>query len=120
MPARVVVVHDDASFLGDLVKALDRAGYEVAAFPDTLGALAAITADERVAMMITRVTFPEGTPHGVSLALMARLKRPNLIILFIARPEMVEHAEGVGEILHTPALAEDVVAKVREMLPLSD
>jgi hypothetical protein len=66
--------------------------------------------------MITRVTFPEGTQHGVSLALMVCVRKRSMKILFLARPEMVHHTEGVGEVLETPALAEDVVAKVREML----
>ena len=117
---RVVVVHDDASFLGDLVNALNRAGYDVAAFAETPAALAAIETDERVEMLITRIIFPQGMPHGVSLALTARLKRRNIKVLFLARPDMVEHAEGVGDVLVMPVLAEDVVAKVREMLSLSD
>lgn len=95
------------------------AGYEVAAFSETPAALAAIEAGRCIAMMITRVTFPEGMPHGISLALMARIKHPNLKILFIAWPELAEYAEGVGEVLQTPVLAEDVVAKVKEMLSLS-
>jgi hypothetical protein len=32
---------------------------------------------------------------------------------------LAEYAEGVGEVLQTPVLAEDVVAKVKEMLSLS-
>lgn len=120
MPARIVVVHDDASTLADLVNALSRAGYEVAGFSETMAALAAIEADERTAMLITRITFPEGMPHGVSLALMARVKKRGIQVLFLARPEMADQAAGVGEVLQTPVLAEDIVAKVRTMLPLSD
>jgi DNA-binding NtrC family response regulator len=116
MSARIMVVHDDASFRGDLVNALNRAGHDVAVFSDTSAALAVIEAGGHVEMLITRVSFPEGTPHGVSLALMARLKRPNLKVLFLARQEMVEHTEGVGEVLQTPAMADDAVAKVQEML----
>jgi DNA-binding NtrC family response regulator len=44
MPARVVVVHDDAGILGDLVNALHRAGYDVAGFSETRAALAAVEA----------------------------------------------------------------------------
>jgi DNA-binding NtrC family response regulator len=118
MPTRVVVVHDDAAFLGDLVNTLTRAGYEVAGFLETRAALAAIEADEQIEMLITRVAFPAGMPHGVSLAQMARLKHRIMKILFIARPEMVEYAEGIGEVLVMPVPPADVVAKAREMLPL--
>jgi PleD family two-component response regulator len=120
MSTRIMVVHDEASLLGDLVNALRRAGYEVSSFSDTSAALAVVEADERVAMLITRVAFREGRPHGVSLALMARSEHRNIKILFLARPEMTGYTEDVGEVLVMPALAEDVVAKVREMLPLSD
>jgi hypothetical protein len=71
-------------------------------------------------MLITRVAFREGMPHGVSLALMARADHRHIKILFLARPEMTGYTEGVGEVLIMPALAEDVVAKVREVLPLSN
>jgi hypothetical protein len=42
------------------------------------------------------------------------------MVLFLARPDMVGHTEGIGEFLRTPGLAADGVAKVREMLPLPD
>lgn len=120
MPARVAVVHDDATFRGDLVNALGRAGYEVLGFSDTSTALAATEVSERVEILITRVEFRKGRPHGVSLALTVRLKHRSVKILFLARPEMTEYTKGVGEALVTPVLTADVVAKVREMLPLSD
>ena len=120
MPARVVVVHDDASFLNYLVSALQGAGYDVTAFSDSIAALYALEAAERVEILITRITFPEGTPHGVSLALMARTKRRVVKVLFVVRPEMVHHAEGVGEILVMPVTAEALLEKVKEMLAPSD
>jgi DNA-binding NtrC family response regulator len=118
MPARVVVVvvHDEASIRDEFVNALHRAGYEVAGFSETRTALAVIETGGHIDLLISRVTFPKGTQHGVSLALMARLKHRNLKVLFVARQEMVEHTQGVGEVLQTPVLADDVVAKVQEML----
>ena len=120
MPARIVVVHDDDSFLSYVVRALQSAGYDVAGFLETTAALCALEAAERIEILITRVAFPEGMPHGVALARMARTKRRGVKILFIARPEMIEHAEGVGEILVMPVTAEAVLAKVSEMLAQSN
>jgi DNA-binding NtrC family response regulator len=119
MPTRVTVVHDDASIRTDLVNALVRAGYEAVGFADTRTALPAIEADQHIAMLITRVSFRVGMPHGVSLALMLRSNHRSLKILFLAQPKMVEYAEGVGEILVSPVPTEAVMAKVREMLSLS-
>lgn len=50
---------------------------------------------------------------GRPLALMTRLKRPGMRILFLARRETAHHTEGVGDILKTPVPAADVVAKAR-------
>ena len=97
---------------------LTRAGYEVGrGFLET-GGLAAIEADEQIETLITRRRLSAGMPHGVSLAQMACLKHRSMKILFIARPEMVEYAEGIGEVLVMPVPPADVVAKAREMLPL--
>jgi DNA-binding NtrC family response regulator len=116
MPARIVVVHDDDSFLSDVVRILQSAGYDVAGFSETTAALCALEAAERIEILITSIAFPEGMPHGVALARMTRTKRRGVKVLFIARPEVIEHAEGVGEIFVMPVTAEAVLAKVSEML----
>jgi DNA-binding NtrC family response regulator len=117
MPARVVVVHDDATFLDDTVSALQGAGYDVAGFSQSMAAIEALqAAAQRVEILITRIRFPEGMPHGVSLALMARRKRPGIKVLFTVQRDMVPHAQEIGEVLIAPIAADEVVAKVREML----
>ena len=83
---------------------------------NSMSALVALEAAQRVEVLITRVLFPEGLPNGVSLALMARLKRPEVKVLFVARPDTEEHTEGVGEFLPAPAKAADVVEIVGKML----
>ena len=120
MTARLVVVHDDPSFLDGTVAALQGAGYDVAAFSQSMAALGALESAQRVDMLITRVVFPEGTPHGVALALMAQTKRPGVKVLFTARPEMAPYTEDIGEVLVAPVTAEAVLAKVREMLAARD
>jgi hypothetical protein len=54
---------------------------------------------QSVELLITRVNLPPGSPHGVSLAMMARRKIPDLKVLFIARPEQQEHTDGIGEFI---------------------
>jgi hypothetical protein len=46
---------------------------------------------------------------------MARVSQRGIKVLFLARPQMLEHTNAVDEVLETPALAEDVVAKVALM-----
>jgi DNA-binding NtrC family response regulator len=59
MLARVVVVHDEPIVLSDTVTALQRAGYDVAGFSESMAVLGALEAAQRVDILITRVGFPE-------------------------------------------------------------
>lgn len=116
MPARIVVAHDDPDFIEGTVMALRNAGYDVAAFVESMSALAALETAQRVEVLITRVLFPEGTPNGVALGRMTRLKRPEVKVLFVARPDTQAHTEGVGEFLPAGATASEIVETVGKML----
>jgi DNA-binding NtrC family response regulator len=120
MPARIVVAHDDAEFVQNTVTALRDAGYDVAAFADSMSALAALEVAYRVEVLITRVLFPQGQPNGVALGLMARAKRPGIKVLFVALPDMLEHTEGVGEFLPAGVTASEIMKTVRKMLAVQD
>jgi len=73
-----------------------------------------------VQLLITRVEFAPGKPHGVALARMARLKLPGIKVLFTALPQYAEHAEGLGAFLPTPVDVADLVAVVERLLEASD
>ena len=116
MPATVVVVHDDNSFTTEARTALEQKGFDVATFDDPLAALVALENARSADLLITRVEFGAGKPHGVSLALMARNKRPHITVLFVARPEHRPHTDGIGELLPVPASTEDLVAAAERLL----
>jgi DNA-binding NtrC family response regulator len=116
MPARIVLVHDNADFLDRAAAAIRAAGYDVATYNASMPALAALEAAQTVELLITRVTFPAGTPHGVSLARVARRNLPSLKVLFIAQPEHQEHTEGVGEFMPVPVSIPELVDRVSAML----
>jgi DNA-binding NtrC family response regulator len=96
--------------------ALVAAGHDVRAFTDTMSALKALERAQRVEVLVTRVVFPPGQPNGVSLALIARLKRPGVKVLFAAEHETREHTEGLGEFLPAPADPVEIAALVGKML----
>lgn len=116
MPARIVLVHDDTDFLRKAAAAIRAAGYEVAAFDRSMAALDALRGAQSVQLLITRVNFPPGSPHGVSLASMARRKTPGLKVLFVARPEKQEDTQGIGEFMAAPISIPELVDRASRML----
>jgi hypothetical protein len=64
--------------LKENVTALQNAGYDVAAFTDSMTAMDALLTSSPIELLITRVRFPDNTPNGVALGRMARIKRPGV------------------------------------------
>ena len=118
MEQRVILVHDDAKVLAEMAAALNSNGYEVSAFASTLQALDAIEPADRVDVLVTSVLFPLGTPHGISLAQMAKSKRPEMRVLFTAAPEFADHTAGIGDFLPLPVDPADLVKAVARLIEL--
>lgn len=116
MPAHVVLVNDDADFVQRAAAALRRAGYDVAGYTDSMSATGALHTAAKIEVLVTKVTFGQGKPHGLSLAMMARLRRPFVRVLFTAPPEFEEHTRGIGLFLPLPVGEQDLVAAVWQML----
>jgi DNA-binding NtrC family response regulator len=112
LSASIVIVHDEPVFLDQATAALRHAGFDVVAFADPIDALNGIEAGQPIDALVTRVTFPEGKPHGVSLALVLRAKYPGLKVVFVARAERIEHTEKIGELVPHPVDLEKLVAAV--------
>ena len=115
MPARLAVVHDNPEFVERTKTALLAAGHDVTTFSDTISATKGLRTSQ-IEVLITRIVFGTGQPHGVALARMARVQHPGVKVLFVARPELLAHTEGVGEFLPTWAATTDIVATVDRML----
>jgi DNA-binding NtrC family response regulator len=109
MPARIVIIHDEQDFADSLTVALRLAGHDVATFTDPTAGLDALDEARHVELLITRAYFPPGQPNGVSLARMARYKRPGIRVVFAALPEFAEYTDGLGEFVALPASVPDVM-----------
>ena len=120
MPAAVFVVHDDLDVRALAMAVLRAASLEVVGFADPMAALDAIKANSRVRVLVTRVLFGPGKPHGVALALMVRVKRPGTKVVFIAREENEPHTEGLGVFLPMPLNPDVLVATVSRLLSTRD
>src|SRR3954447_8033020 len=88
MPARFVIVHDDAEFTDALVEKL---GKNVARFTDPVRALTALKSARTVAYLITRLQFTDYQPVGLSLARLAREARPDVRVVFTGAPQLVPY-----------------------------
>jgi CheY-like chemotaxis protein len=119
IPARVVVVHDEPSFLDPLVTSLEAAGHDVTAFSDPLLAWEALRIPNEIEILVTRVQFGEGKPHGVALARWARQMSPAVGILFVALPEFQADVEDLGVLLPRPVSVPEV-AKAVGLMSSSD
>jgi DNA-binding NtrC family response regulator len=116
MPARVVVVYDDPDFVDQLALAIRSEGHDVAIFADPVAAWDALEAAQRTEVLVTRVQFPPGKSNGVAIARMARSKRPEIRILFVALPEFAREAAEYGEFIPFPSNPSEVAAAVKRLL----
>jgi hypothetical protein len=116
MPAQVVVVLDDLDFAAQAVGGLAAQNYEAIALPDPLAALDALESPVRVEVLITCTIHAEGQPNGVSLALMARSKRPDVKIIFVGTPEQARYTDGLGTFLVSPTTVETMVETAVSLL----
>jgi DNA-binding NtrC family response regulator len=120
MPAQIVLVHDDKNFLEEVAASFAALGHDIAAFERSMTALSALERAARADVLIIRLTFPPGNPNGVSLARVARVKRPSIKVLFAGREQMREYTEGVGEFLPSPINVSELVETVTRLLAERD
>jgi DNA-binding NtrC family response regulator len=114
--AQIVVVHDDPNFIDGALTALRTAGYEVALFTNSMSATRALRHARLIDVLITRIRFPVGMPHGLALARSALLTHPGLKVLFVAAPATQDLAERLGQFLPMPVRPATVVRMVDMML----
>jgi hypothetical protein len=95
-------------------------GHETVGLVDPNMALDTIEAAGLAPLLITAVTFPAGKPNGISLARMAKLKRPDIKAVIVGALEHQSLAEGLGDFLAMPfdpqALV-DVVDRLLDRVP---
>jgi DNA-binding NtrC family response regulator len=115
----VLVVEDDARVLASTVAALRELGYVVIHAGDATDALAKIDAEPSIGLLFTDVVMPG--MNGRKLAEAARVKRPELKVLFttgftknaVVHNGVLDH--GV-DFLAKPFTIDQLAAKIREIL----
>lgn len=99
MVAQIVVVLRDAAALDALATAIAANGHAVQAFTDPMAALAAIEQPESADILITGLRFSSAKPNGLALAMMGRMKRHSLELIFICDPADAHYVADVGRCL---------------------
>ena len=118
----VILVEQDAGSREGLGRILVDAGFGVLCFPDYLGALNEADGSRRLDLLITGVRLPTGTPHGLSLAAMIRMRRPWLPVVFVADGADVACLAGEGLVmLEKPVAPAVLIRTVTQLIgePLS-
>ena len=115
---RIVFVEDDESYRYSLSRILEHEGYVVSAYEDYHGAIQLLETSDPVDLLVTDIRLPPRSPHGISLAHMARARRPSLPMLFITA--YAEYADEVpaelGQTLVKPVETQAFLAAVAEAI----
>ena len=115
MSILVALVHDVPEFADAAATALRSSGCDVVLYTDSMTALNGIEAAQTaqtINVLVTRVSFPEGKPNGVSLALVLRNKYPDLKVVFVAQAEQETYTEGIGELVPHPVNLQHLIEAV--------
>jgi DNA-binding NtrC family response regulator len=117
MPAPIVIVHDDPDTLDPLAAALISAGHGVATFDDALAAWEALREARTIELLITRVRFGRGKPHGLALVIHTRRRRPDVKVIFTGSPQSIEAVKHSAHgFIRTPIKLPEAVATVERVL----
>jgi two-component SAPR family response regulator len=109
MPARIVIVHDDAALTLPL---LERFAPDAVAFQNPVTALTMLQHIRTVEVLVCRLQFTNQQPIGVSLARLIRRVRPALRVVFTGDPHYREHVQDLGEFVPEPVTSAYVAMMV--------
>jgi len=112
--AKILVVEDEAANRYGVTRALEQAGFDVRSVPDHREALYVFNSDQPLDLLVTDIVMPDRV-NGFALARMARMKRPELKVLYMTAFD-VGTDEADGKVLRKPISDEDLVKEVRDCL----
>lgn len=114
----ILVLEDDDMFRDVIRNILRAAGFNVICVCNFNEAIMAVEGNTKIDMALIDVGMPAGTPHGVTFARMAKLRRPFLKIIFMSgrfRLEDLMMVEADEVFLHKPFAPDLLVETVARM-----
>jgi CheY-like chemotaxis protein len=115
----ILIVDDDVFYRKLALWILEDAGFRATTAEDFTAAIKVLEGDERVHMLLADVQMPVGTPNGVTIARMARLRRHKLPIVFMTGfydPEKLGAIEPDIAVLRKPFTSQDLLRIVEAAL----
>ena len=119
MPARIMIVHDEPYFADEVASILRPGEDDVATFADPAAALDALESGERIELLVSCGDFGPGKLNGVTLARMARARRPEIDVLLIGPLEVAQYAGGLGHFLREPVSPWELMTTIERLLRVS-
>jgi two-component system, cell cycle sensor histidine kinase and response regulator CckA len=114
----ILIIEDDRAVRETTVRLLARAGFKVAAAEDRSGALAALSAPDRIDLVVTDVIMPEQS--GPELVRILRKERPDLAALYVsgyAGEALHEHGLSQDDaFLQKPYMPNVLIGRIKELL----
>lgn len=115
----ILIVEDDERYRRLMVRMLEGAGFAVTAAGDFAAAMEVIESEKEISLLIADVGMPPGTPHGASIATMAKYRRRDLKVLYVTGGHDVARfalfTPG-SAVLQKPFAAEALIAAVKSAL----
>ncbi|WP_460452565.1 response regulator [Alsobacter sp. SYSU BS001988] len=109
----ILLVEDDPHLRYAFEKFLGSKGYNVTATGSSFEAIELLDGPLPFDVLVTDVVLGKDSPHGVSLALMARARRTGLPVLFItAFEEFIEFAQAHGPVMLKPVEGRDLAQMI--------
>jgi CheY-like chemotaxis protein len=112
--AHVLLVDDDEGFRYAAAKTLRGAGFDVVDVPDYRGALETLESNRSVDVLVTDILMPDRI-HGFALARMARMRRPELKVLYLTAYDLPTD-EAIGKVLRKPVTDTTLADEIRRAL----
>lgn len=112
----ILLVEDDPMLRHAIDRNLTEAGYVVVAAADTMAALDEITT-RRIDVLVTDIMMPQGKPHGLALARMARIHRPGFPVMFMTgyRDVVMKDDDFPGPVFRKPVDIDELLTALGEV-----
>jgi len=119
MTRHVLVVEDDEAYGRVVARMLEAGGFRVTVTKDFIAALRVVEGSEEVDLLLSDINMPTGSPHGLSIGLMAESKRHELKILYMsgsADPSQIARFAPKAKLLRKPFTARELMDAIHATL----